>query len=139
MHGETSFSLLQQDCEEAILALITGSVWEEALRLVSLPRFSFLFVLDKPMKFFFVVFRFICTTGRTSLKPTSDLLCWKVSITRATRQKALLSCGDDIFLFGSCQQPDGLPGGPSSDVHAAPDPAGCGSRAEREGQTGHAG
>lgn len=26
--------LIQQDCEEAILALITGAVWEEALRLV---------------------------------------------------------------------------------------------------------
>lgn len=26
----------------------------------------------------FVCFRFICTTDRTSLKPTSNLLCWKV-------------------------------------------------------------
>ena len=40
---KSAFFCFQQDCEEAILALITGAVWEEALRLVCEKYHHFLF------------------------------------------------------------------------------------------------
>lgn len=61
----------QQDCEEAILALITGACWEEALRLVS-PTAG---VSSETVSFSeadasLVWLRFTATADTTSPKPT---------------------------------------------------------------------